>query len=279
MPPGPLPIGPLPIGPLEEKLTARRQAGAKLLVPYITGGCEGWELAVEAASAAGADAIEVGIPFSDPVMDGPVIQVACTRALAAGTTVASVLESVRDLDVGVPIAVMTYYNLCYHLGEQRFAEELAAAGVAGAILPDLPLFEARPWLRTGLAAGIETILLASPTTADDRLAELCEASRGFVYAVGLLGVTGERESLASTATQLAARCKSVTDKPVLCGVGIGSPAQAVEACEVADGVVIGSAVVRAMLEAADSASTDAASAAALAVEQLVATYRKALDAS
>ncbi len=268
-------------GPLEHKLRSQLQAGRKLLVPYITAGCEGWELAVQAAAAAGADAIEIGIPFSDPVIDGPVIQKACTIALEAGTTPASVLEAVRNLDAGVPLAVMTYYNLCHHLGEQRFAQELAEAGVAGAILPDLPLVEADTWLETGLASGVETILLAAPTTPDKRLDELCQASRGFVYAVGLLGVTGEREQLASTATEIAARCKAVTDKPVLCGVGIGSPAQAVEASEVADGVVIGSAVMRAMLTAAELAADtagDAAAAAALAVEQLVAEYRQALDA-
>ncbi len=269
-------------GPLEQYLRDARSAGRKLLVAYITAGTQGWELAVETAASAGADAIEIGIPFSDPVMDGPIIQKACTQALAAGTTPSSVLEAARDLDAGVPLVVMTYYNLCHHMGEQRFAEELAAAGIAGAILPDLPLTEAGSWLTAGLEAGIETTLLAASTTPDGRLAQLCEASRGFVYAVSLLGVTGERKSLAQTAKQTVARCKAVTDKPVLCGVGIGSPEQAVEACEVADGVVIGSAVVRAMLEASAGASPAGASptdanAAAQAVEQLITTYRKALD--
>ncbi len=262
------------LGPLEQHLRAGRSNDRKLLVAYITGGTQGWELAVEAAALAGADAIEIGIPFSDPVMDGPIIQAACTQALAAGTTPASVLEITRDLDAGVPLAVMTYYNLCHHMGERRFAEELAAAGIAGAILPDLPLIEAGSWLTTGLETKIETILLAPSTTPDDRLVELCAASRGFIYAVSLQGVTGERKSLAQTAKQTVARCKAATDKPVLCGIGIGSPEQAVEVCEVADGVVIGSAVVRAMLEAStDGTRTNPAQA----VEQLIATYRKALD--
>lgn len=256
---------------LEQQLRTKSAAGHKLLVPYLTGGYPGWSLAVHAAADAGADAIEIGIPFSDPVMDGPVIQQACQEALAAGTTTHGLINEIASLDTGIPTAVMTYYNLCYHMGEERFASELVAAGVAGAILADLPLVEADSWLRTGAQVGLDTILLAAPTTPAARLAQLCEASRGFVYAVGLLGVTGERAELARTATWIAGRCKEVTDKPVLCGVGIGSPAQAVEACEVADGVIIGSAVVRAMLEADDELR------AARAVEKLVASYRSALD--
>ncbi|HCB37394.1 MAG TPA: tryptophan synthase subunit alpha [Acidimicrobiaceae bacterium] len=258
-------------GTLERHLRARRDDGRKLLVPYVTGGHPGWEAAVEAAAAAGADAVEIGIPFSDPVMDGPVIQRASLAALTAGATPASVLDGASTLDTGVPHVVMTYYNLCHHQGERRFAESLAAAGVAGAILADLPLVESGPWRAAAAAAGVEAVLLAAPTTPDERLAELCDASRGFVYAVGLLGVTGERESLAATAGELAERCKAVTDKPVLTGVGIGSPEQAVEACRAADGVIVGSAVVRTMTEAGS------AERAAAAVGDLVATYREALD--
>ncbi|WP_419865155.1 tryptophan synthase subunit alpha [Candidatus Poriferisodalis sp.] len=260
------PAGAEGFGALETHLRARRQAGAKLLIPYVTGGYQGWQRAVEAAAAAGADAIEIGIPFSDPVIDGPVIQQASTAALAEGATPASVLEEARALDTGIPHAVMTYYNLCHHQGHERFASALVEAGVSGAILPDLPYVEAGSWLADSAAIGIEAILLAAPTTPDHRLADLCGASRGFVYAVGLLGVTGERSALASTATQIAARCQAVTDRPVLTGVGIGSPAQAVEACQVSDGAVIGSAVVRTLMSDGPEA-----------VGELVATYRAALD--
>lgn len=253
---------------LEEHLRARRADGAKLLIAYVTGGLAGWPAVAEAVAAAGADAIEIGIPFSDPVMDGEVIQRASQLALETGATPMSVLDEVAELDTGVPHAVMTYYNLCYHQTHERFAAALRRAGVAAAILADLPYVESASWREAAQANEVEAVLLAAPTTPDERLADLCDASRGFVYAVGLLGVTGARTQLAATATQIAARCKRTTDRPVLVGVGIGSPQAAVEACEVADGVVIGSAVVRAMLEHNDAG----------AVGDLVATYRSALDA-
>lgn len=253
---------------LEAHLRARRDDGAKLLIAYVTGGLADWQAAAEAAAAAGADAIEVGIPFSDPVMDGEVIQQASEAALRAGATPASVLDGLAQLDTGVPHAVMTYYNLCYHQGHERFAAALRRASVSAAILADLPYVESAPWREAARAHDIEAVLLAAPTTPAERLGVLCDASRGFVYAVGLLGVTGARTQLAATATEIAARCKHTTDRPVLVGVGIGSPEAAVEASVVADGVVIGSAVVRAMLHSDSPA----------AVGDLVASYRSALDA-
>lgn len=235
-------------GRMETEFRAKRAAGRKLLVPYITGGLRGWQQAVRAAAAAGADAIEIGIPFSDPVMDGPVIQQASQLALDDGATPVSVLHEVRSLDVGIPLAVMLYYNTVHHAGHERFAAELAAAGVAACIVPDLPLEEAGPWCEAADAAGVETVMLAAPTAPDERLPRVCARARGFVYSVGLLGVTGEREALASTASALARRLKAVTDVPVLIGVGVSNAAQAREACEVADGVVMGASVVRRLLE-------------------------------
>jgi tryptophan synthase alpha chain len=234
---------------LEPTLRAARDRGRKLLVPYITGGLgSDWVDVLRAVADAGADAVEIGIPFSDPVMDGPVIQQASEQALAGGATPMSILDGLRGHDSGVPLAVMTYYNICFHMGHERFARSLADAGVAAAILPDLPLEEAGPWCEAADAAGVETVLLAAPTAPDERLPRICARSRGFVYAVGLLGVTGERAELATTATTIAARLKAVTDTPVLVGVGISNAAQAVEASAVADGVVIGSALMRVLLD-------------------------------
>jgi tryptophan synthase alpha chain len=255
-------------GALESALRSGRDAGRKLLVPYVTGGLgDDWLDVVRAAADAGADAIEIGIPFSDPVMDGPVIQVASEQALAAGATPSSILTALRAGDVGVPLAVMTYYNICFHMGHERFAESLKDAGVAAAILPDLPLEEVGPWAEVADRIGVETVMLAAPTAPDERLPRVCDRARGFVYAVGLLGVTGERAELASSAKVIASRLKAVTDKPVLVGVGISTPEQAVETCTVADGVVVGSAVVRRMLDGDGPTG----------VGKLVASFRAALD--
>jgi tryptophan synthase alpha chain len=239
---------PVAVGQLEAALRERRDAGRKLLVPYITGGAHGWLAAIEGAAAAGADAIEVGVPFSDPVMDGPVIQAASEQALAAGATPAGILAAIERLDAGIPLAVMTYYNPVFRAGHERFAGDLSRAGVAAAIVPDLPLEESGPWCAAADGAGVETVMLAAPTAPDARLPRVCARARGFVYAVGLLGVTGERARLAGTALELAARLKAITDKPVLVGVGVSNAEQAAEACAVADGVVQGASVVRRLLD-------------------------------
>jgi tryptophan synthase alpha chain len=264
-------VAPAPTEPgaLETALRAARADGRKLLVPYLTGGLgRDWVETVRAVAEAGADAIEIGVPFSDPVMDGPVIQEASEKALLAGATPQSVLDQLRGHDAGVPLAVMTYYNIAFHMGHERFAAALHDADVSAAILPDLPLEESGEWSVAADAAGIETVMLAAPTAPDERLPRVCARARGFVYAVGLLGVTGERDALADSATVIAARLKAITDKPVLIGVGISNAAQAVEASKVADGVVIGSALVRRVL----------AGAGPHGAAEFVAEVRAALDA-
>ena len=238
---------------LETHLRAQRSAGRKLLVPYVTGGLLNWKEAIRAAAANGADAIEVGIPFSDPVMDGPVIQEASLRALKDGATPFGIIQEISTLDIGIPIAVMLYYNTVFRAGHERFATSLVKNGVSAAIVPDLPLEEAGEWCRDADAAGVETIMLAAPTAPDSRLPLVVERARGFVYAVGLLGITGERDSLASTATVLAGRLKNITDKPVLIGVGVSNAEQAYEACKVADGVIQGASVVRRLMESGPDA--------------------------
>lgn len=253
---------------LEGVLRSRREAGGKSLVPYLTGGLGDWTTILRAVAEAGADAIEVGVPFSDPVMDGPVIQRANDLALAAGATPPGILDELATLDAGVPLAVMTYANLVFRFGWERFASRCAEVGVSGVILPDIPLEEVGPWSAAADAAGVATVMLAAPTTPEDRLAAICRRGRGFLYAVGLLGITGERDTLAASAKVIAARAKQVTDLPVLVGVGIGNPRQAVEVCEVADGVVVGSAFVRRMVETGSPE----------AVAELVGEFRAALDA-
>jgi tryptophan synthase alpha chain len=252
---------------MEDHFRAARAEGRKLLVPYITGGYPGWEDAVRAAAANGADGIEIGIPFSDPVMDGPVIQQASQVALEAGITPPAILDAAAKLEVGIPLSVMTYYNLVHHDGHRRFAGRLVAAGIDACILPDLPLEEAGPWCDAADAAGVETVMLAAPTAPDERLPRVAARARGFVYAVGLLGVTGERSSLAASATELAGRLKAITDRPVLVGVGVSNAEQARQACTVADGVVQGASVVRRLVERGPDA-----------VGAYVAEVRAAIDA-
>ncbi len=256
---------------LEAHLRAQRATGRKLLVPYVTGGLgKDWIDVVRACAANGADAVEIGIPFSDPMMDGKTIQEASQRALDLGATPESVISQAADIDVGIPLAVMTYYNLVYRMGHDRFAASLEASGISGCILPDLPLDELqRGGFDTAAAEhNVECVLLASPTTTDARLLDICRSARGFVYGVSLMGITGERTSLAGSAKIMGERMKAVTDRPALLGVGISTPEQAHEAAQYADGVIVGSALVRRLLQ---SGGPDEAGA-------FVAELRAALDA-
>jgi tryptophan synthase alpha chain len=223
----------------------------KLLMPYVTGGItSGWAAYLTVFADAGADLIEVGLPFSDPTMDGPTIQEASDAALARGATPASVLAELATVRVGIPLIASTYANIALRPG---FADALRAAGCTGLIVPDLPLDE----LARLSAPGIEVSLLASPATPDDRLAEIGRRSRGFVYAVSVMGTTGERDRLAPSAAALAARVKQVTDLPVLLGFGISTPEQAAEAAAVADGVIVGAAIMRRILDGAGPAEVGA----------------------
>ncbi len=238
-------------GFLEATLTARRDAGHKLLVPYVTGGMDDqWLLTIEALAGAGADAIEVGIPFSDPMIDGPTVQEASLRALERGTTPDGILADLSRIDVGIPLVVMTYYNVIYRAGHDRIAGLMAESGVAGAIIPDLPLEELGPWVRAADDADVATVLLVAPSTPEHRIEAVCRRSRGFVYAVGRMGVTGEQAVLADSASQVARRVVAATQLPVCVGIGVSTPEQAVTVCQVADGVVVGSALVRRLLEGA-----------------------------
>ena len=253
---------------VEPALRAARDAGRKLLIPYVTGGLgRAWVEVLQAVVDAGADAVEVGVPFSDPVMDGPTIQEASVAALQAGATPPAILDAVAELEVPVPVVAMTYYNLVVRAGHRRFARMLVDGGVRGAIVPDLPLEEMGDWARAADLGGVETVLLAAPVTPDDRLAQLCARSHGFVYGVNLMGVTGERTSLATSAGILARRLKAATDKPVVMGFGISTPEQAVAAASGSDGVVVASALMRLVLDGASPAQ----------VGEAVGSFRAALD--
>lgn len=253
---------------LTAALEGRRAGGRKLLVAYLmAGSTPTWLETAEALVAAGADALEVGLPFSDPIIDGPVIQDAATRSLAVGTSLSSVVAELSRRDLGVPLIAMTYLNVVLAAGYERSAGRLAGAGVTGAILPDLPLEELDAWQGPAEAAGIETVLLAAPSTPPGRLDQLCERTRGFCYAVGRMATTGETDRLDPRGIELVRSLRARTSLPVCLGIGVSSPAHAAAACEEAEGVVVGTAIVRRMLEGAAPDEVGA----------FVATLRAAID--
>jgi tryptophan synthase alpha chain len=253
---------------LEKALRQHRAAGRKLLIPYLMGGMtDDRGETLDAVVAAGADAVEVGIPFSDPMMDGPVIQEAGLRALQRGTVPDEVLDGIARAEVTVPVAVMTYYNIVYRAGHKRMARSMVAAGVSAAILPDLSLEELGPWAVEADAAGIEMVLLVAPSSPEDRVARICARAGGFVYAVARMGVTGERADLGDDARRVVERIRRHTDMPVCVGVGVSTPEQAAEVCEVADGVVVGSALVRRLLEGGGPEGA----------AEFIASFRRAID--
>jgi tryptophan synthase alpha chain len=237
---------------LERRLRDQVGAGRRLFVPYVTGGLPGVDAdLLRGLADTGADAIEVGLPFSDPVIDGPVIQESSRRALEKGTTTETVLELVAQASASsseCPVIVMTYLNPVLVLGYDGFLERATEAGVSGVIVPDLPVDEAADWCEACAKRDVACILLAAPGTATERLRRIANASRGFVYCVSTYGVTGERGALAGTAHELVDALRPLTTRPLVVGVGIGTPEAAREACEFADGVVVGSALVRPMLD-------------------------------
>ncbi|MFY1676453.1 MULTISPECIES: tryptophan synthase subunit alpha [unclassified Streptomyces] len=244
---------------LKDTLAAARAEGRSALIAYLPAGfptVDGGIAAVEAVAAGGADVVEVGLPHSDPVLDGPVIQTADDIALRGGVRVADVLRTVREAHAatGKPILVMTYWNPVDRYGVDRFADELAEAGGAGCILPDLPVQESARWRERAEKNGLATVFVVAPSTRDARLAEITEAGSGFVYAASIMGVTGTRESVGGQAEDLVRRTRAVTDLPVCVGLGVSSAGQAAEVARFADGVIVGSAFVKRLLDAPDQAS-------------------------
>jgi len=226
------------------------------LMPYLMGGFPDLDASRrigEAAAAAGADMLELGIPFSDPLADGPVIHDAATRALAAG--VESVLEVAAALTPLLPVIVMTYVNILLAAGVERFLERLATSGVSGLIVPDLPFEEADEVATAAAAAGVALVPLVAPTTPDQRLAQIGARAQGFVYVVSVTGTTGERTGEEQTLAPLLSRARAHSAVPVALGFGISTPAQAAAAADAgADGVIVGSRLVRAAGEESDGAA-------------------------
>jgi tryptophan synthase alpha chain len=234
---------------LRVSLRARLDGGGRIFAPYVTGGLPSVDAELlRGVAKAGADAIEVGIPFSDPVMDGGVIQTASRLALEAGATPGNVLETIAEAAIDVPVLVMTYLNPVYAHGEETFLREAVEAGVSGVIVPDLPVDEASSWIEACSGAGVAPVFLAAPGTSVERLRDIAAASRGFVYCVATYGVTGERSTIEETSRALVAALRPVATEPLIVGVGIGTPQQAAEACVFADGVAVGTALMRTLLD-------------------------------
>jgi tryptophan synthase alpha chain len=237
---------------------AFRSAAAEhrsLLIGYLPAGFPSVAGAIEAATAmaeAGADVLEIGLPYSDPLLDGPVIQEATHRALVAGTRVSDVLATVQAVaSAGTPVLVMTYWNPVEHYGVAAFARDLADAGGSGLITPDLTPEEAGPWLEAAAASRLDPVFLVAPSSPAGRIRLITAACRGFVYAASLMGTTGVRDAVSGQAAGLVRRVREYTSLPVAVGLGVRDRAQAAEVAGFADGVIVGSAFVRCLLDAPD----------------------------
>jgi tryptophan synthase alpha chain len=253
------------VSTLAGTFAAARAEGRAALVGYLPAGLTP-DATLTAMVGAGVDVVEVGLPYSDPVIDGPVIQQAVDRALAAGTTPATVLRTVEAVArTGAPVLVMTYWNPIEQYGVDRFAADLASAGGAGMITPDLTPEEAGPWLAAADKHELDPVFLVAPSSTDLRVARISSLCRGFVYAASLMGVTGARQRTSAAAPGLVARVRAVSDLPVGVGLGVSNADQAAEVAGYADGVIVGSAFVRAVLDAGSDAAA-ATAAGALAAE-------------
>ncbi|MFX0538748.1 tryptophan synthase subunit alpha [Ornithinimicrobium sp. Y1847] len=235
---------------LDELFTRTRSEGRAALVAYLPAGYPDLETSVQAVRAvaeAGADVVEVGVPYTDPLMDGPVIEQAASEALKAGFRLAQVFDVVASVrEAGAVPVVMSYYNPILRHGIDQFAAELADAGGAGLITPDLIPDEAQVWRSAADAHGLAPIFLVAPSSGDERLRMTAEACRGFVYVASTMGVTGTRAQVGQGAPDLVKRTRAVTELPLCVGLGVSTGAQAAEVASFADGVIVGSALVRAL---------------------------------
>ncbi|MFD3662387.1 tryptophan synthase subunit alpha [Streptomyces sp. NPDC058659] len=239
---------------LSETLAKAKAENRAALIAYLPAGfptVDGGIAAIKAVFDGGADVVEVGLPHSDPVLDGPVIQTADDIALRGGVKIADVMRTVKEAHAatGKPVLVMTYWNPIDRYGIERFTEELAAAGGAGCILPDLPVQESAVWRENADKHGLATVFVVAPSSKDARLATITAAGSGFVYAASLMGVTGTRESVGEQAADLVRRTRATSELPVCVGLGVSNATQAKEVAVFADGVIVGSAFVQRILDA------------------------------
>ena len=250
---------------LDQVFARCRDEDRAALIGYVPVGYPSYDGSVEAMHAmveGGVDAIEVGVPYSDPGMDGPVIQVAVDAALRAGSRVAHVFDAVRALSPHVATVVMGYWNPIEKYGPARFATDLKAAGGSGAITPDLIPEEAAPWVEAAYGNDLAPVFLVAPSSTDERIAVVGRTSRGFVYAASTMGVTGTRSTVSDRAEELVARTRKQTDLPVCVGLGVSDGDQAAEVARYADGVIVGSAFVRAVADGPEAVRLLAADLAA-----------------
>lgn len=264
----------LPGNRIVQALTDLRMRDRRALIPYIMAGDpdpDATERLVPLLAASGADAVELGVPFSDPIADGPVNQRAGMRALAHGVGLREALELVARLRraTGVPLLFMTYYNLVLRYGPGRFCRDAVAAGLDGVILADLPPDEGGDLVQEARSAGLATVFLLAPTSTDERMRRVAAVSTGFIYCVSRTGVTGARDEIPEDLPHLVARIKTYAETPVCVGFGISQPGQAREVARVADGVIVGSAVVRLLEEEPTNLGR---------VGRFVRELRKAIDA-
>ncbi|MFD5425089.1 tryptophan synthase subunit alpha [Streptomyces sp. NPDC127084] len=245
---------------LSDTLARAKAENRAALVAYLPAGFPTVDRGIEAIKAifdGGADVVEVGLPHSDPVLDGPVIQTADDIALRGGVKIADVMRTVREAHqaTGKPVLVMTYWNPIDRYGIERFTTELAEAGGAGCILPDLPVEESEVWREHAEKHGLATVFVVAPSSKDERLATITDAGTGFVYAASLMGVTGTRESVGAQAEDLVRRARATPagrdGLPVCVGLGVSNAAQAAQVAGFADGVIVGSAFVKRLLDAED----------------------------
>jgi tryptophan synthase alpha chain len=241
---------------ISETFRRLMKKGGKAFIPYVTAGDPSLDKTAEMVHVleeCGADIIELGVPFSDPLADGPTIQRASERALKNGVTLRKVISLVRDLrqSTQVPLVLMTYFNPVFKYGVEDFVGNARVAGVDGVIIPDLPPDEAKNFIRLSRKASLDTIFLLAPTSTDERIRKVSKASSGFIYYVSMTGITGANLSLDGSMETLISSIRKFTDKPIAVGFGVSTPDEASMVSKLADGVIVGSAIVKRLHEAPD----------------------------